>query len=100
MDIILKVKINIINAHSISPNFIDDKLVSIDTNEPFKFDVFQDKEENQKRYESVGRLIDQAIFDLLESKCQLQRVAVPVWLFYFNFFFYRLFFLKDQSEKG
>jgi hypothetical protein len=60
---------------------IDDKLVSIETNEPFKFDVFTDKEENQKRYESIGRLIDNAVFELLESSCQLQRITVPVCLF-------------------
>ncbi len=59
---------------------IDGKLVSIETNEPFKFDVFTDKEENQKRYETIGRLIDNAVFDLLENTCQLQRVTVPVCL--------------------
>ncbi|CAF1168591.1 unnamed protein product [Adineta ricciae] len=59
-------------------HFKNDKLVSIDTNEPFKFDVFEDKEENQKRYETIGRLVDNAVFDLLESKCQLQRVTVPI----------------------
>jgi hypothetical protein len=59
---------------------LDGKLVSIETNEPFKFDVFEDKEENQSRYEAIGRLIDEAVFELLESKCNLQRVTIPVCL--------------------
>jgi hypothetical protein len=52
--------------------------VSIETNEPFKYDIFTDKDENQKRYESIGRLIDDAVFEKLESECHLQRVRVPV----------------------
>ncbi|UJR15111.1 hypothetical protein I4U23_002077 [Adineta vaga] len=59
-------------------HFKNDKLVSIESNEPFKFDVFDDKEENQKRYETIGKLIDNAVFDLLESTCKLQRVTVPI----------------------
>jgi hypothetical protein len=60
---------------------LDGKLVSIETNAPFEFNVFSDKEENQQRYENIGRLIDDAVFDLLESKCKLQRVKIPVGLF-------------------
>ncbi|CAF3793740.1 unnamed protein product [Rotaria sordida] len=59
-------------------HFKNDKLVSIETGKPFKFDVFSDNDENQKRYESVGKLIDNAVFELLENTCQLQRITVPV----------------------
>ncbi|CAF4993994.1 unnamed protein product, partial [Rotaria sp. Silwood1] len=59
-------------------HFKKGKLVSIETGKPFKFDVFSDQEENQKRYESIGKLIDNAVYELLENTCQLQRVIVPV----------------------
>ncbi|CAF4221836.1 unnamed protein product [Adineta steineri] len=59
-------------------HFKNGKLVSIASDEPFKFNVYTDSEENQKRYESIGRSVDDAIFDLLESTCQLQRVSVPI----------------------
>ncbi len=63
---------------------LDGKLVSIQGNQPFKFDVFTDKEENQKRYETIGKLIDDAVFEKLESECNLKRVVVPVCLFVVN----------------
>lgn len=60
---------------------IDGKFVSIETNEPFKFDVYADKDENQSRYETIGRLVDNAVYDELEKQCKLKRVIVPVCLF-------------------
>ncbi|CAF4273670.1 unnamed protein product, partial [Rotaria sp. Silwood2] len=59
-------------------HFKNGKLVSIETDKPFKFDVFSDNEENQKRYETIGKLVDNAVFELLEKTCHLQRVTVPV----------------------
>lgn len=59
---------------------LEGKLISIETNEPFKFDVFNDADENQQRYEAIGKLIDEAVFDKLESECHLQRQTVPVSL--------------------
>lgn len=58
--------------------FHNGKLVSIETNESFKFDVYEDKDENQKRYETIGKLIDEAVYEKLESECHLNRVTVPV----------------------
>ena len=57
---------------------LDHKLVSIDTNGPFEFNYYTDQEENQKRYETIGKLIDEKIFDLLENECRLDRVTIPV----------------------
>lgn len=57
---------------------LDGKLVSIETNESFKFDVYEDNDENQKRYETIGKLIDEAVYEKLESECHLNRVTVPV----------------------
>lgn len=58
--------------------FHNGKLLSIETNELFKFDAYEDKDENQKRYESIGKLIDEAIYEKLESECHLNRVSVPI----------------------
>lgn len=58
--------------------WLDGKFLSIETNEPFKYDVFNDADENQKRYETIGRLVDEAVFEKLESECHLQRQNVPV----------------------
>ena len=63
-------------------DILDGKLVSIDADEPFKFDVFADDQENQKRYESIGKLVDNVVYELLENECHLQRVTIPVGLFY------------------
>jgi hypothetical protein len=79
---------------------LDGKFVSIETNEPFKFDIFPDKGENQKRYETIGRLIDDAVFEKLESECHLQRVIVPVCSFLTNEKrIFSLIFFKDRCKK-
>ncbi|CAM4801047.1 unnamed protein product [Rotaria magnacalcarata] len=59
-------------------HFKNGKLVTIETDEPFEFNFHSDNDENQKRYESIGKLIDESIFKLLESECHLKRVTVPV----------------------
>ena len=57
---------------------IDEKFVSIDDDEPFQFNVYSDPEENQKRYEAIGKLVDEAVFEMLQHRCGLTRVTIPV----------------------
>jgi len=45
-------------------------------NEPFVFDVFKDKQKNQKRYEALGEIITTHVYGLLES-ASLRRLPVP-----------------------
>lgn len=45
--------------------------------EPFKFDVYETKDENQKRYEAIGELCTEHIYMMLEQNVGLERVYVP-----------------------
>ena len=48
------------------------------TDRPFEFDVFGgNRGKNQKRYEAIGALMDQAVFQLLEDEGGLTRMAFP-----------------------
>ncbi|OQR73451.1 hypothetical protein BIW11_09724 [Tropilaelaps mercedesae] len=53
------------------------QLRHIQTNKPFEFAVFGSHEQNQKRYEALGCLIDEYVYDLL-IKEGLERVEAPV----------------------
>ena len=61
---------------------LDGRLVSIESKKPFQFDVFQNNDENQKRYETIGKLIDEAVFEKLEEEGHLQRQIVPVGILF------------------
>jgi hypothetical protein len=50
-----------------------------ETDKPFVFVVKEgDKQYNQAHYEALGELLTDYVYDLLETKAQLQRVTLPV----------------------
>ena len=79
---------------------LDHKLVSTDTNGPFEFNHYADQEENQKRYETIGKLIDEKIFDLLENECHLDRVTIPVGILLLERFFRSSIEIRFRSMQN
>ena len=60
---------------------IDGKLVSIGDEQPFEFYVYPNNGDNQRRYHTIGRLVDDYIYDLMERDLQLRRIPIPVCVF-------------------
>ncbi|XP_064609750.1 cotranscriptional regulator ARB2A-like [Liolophura sinensis] len=57
----------------------DGKLGDIETGEPFVFKVrSHDDSYNQKRYEALGEVITEYVYELLEKEANLKRVHIPV----------------------
>jgi len=57
------------------------KLQEIDDNgdftgEGFKFDVYPSHAENQRRYQAIGEILNEEVYDLLESRGNLEKVMV------------------------
>ena len=46
------------------------------TGDGFKFDVYPTKEENQKRYEELGEVMDREVYKLLETRGKLEKIEV------------------------
>ncbi|XP_053164881.1 putative protein FAM172B [Hemicordylus capensis] len=53
------------------------ELRHIDTNEPFVFNYQNSYDSNHKRYQVLGHLITQYVYELLEKACKLQRIYIP-----------------------
>nr|XP_056714353.1 putative protein FAM172B [Euleptes europaea] len=49
-----------------------------DTNEPFVFHYNNSHDSNHKRYEVLGHLITQYVYELLEQVCKLQKIYIPI----------------------
>jgi len=84
MDIVLKVNISKIGCSWYFVNYIfeiDGKLVSIENGKPFEFNVYSNKEDNRKRYHSIGRLVDNYVYGLMENDLQLRRITIPVCIY-------------------
>ncbi len=62
---------------------LDGKLVSTEDGKPFEFNVYLNDEDNNKRYHSIGRLVDNYVYNLLETECYLRRMTIPVCIFGF-----------------
>lgn len=57
----------------------DGQLRHIETDERFEFEVRKDDPKyNQKRYEALGEVITEYVYDLLETEVGLKRITVPV----------------------
>lgn len=57
----------------------DGKLRDVKTEEPFKFVVDEDNHKyNQKRYEALGNIITEYVYQLLEDKHNLKKFTIPV----------------------
>ncbi|XP_074020320.1 putative protein ARB2BP [Numenius arquata] len=57
---------------------IKGELRHLDTNEPFVFNYYKNSlEQNHKRYQVLGHLITQYVYELLERVCMLQKVYIP-----------------------
>ncbi|KAM9277678.1 putative protein ARB2BP [Cariama cristata] len=57
---------------------IKGELRHLDTNESFVFNYYKNAhEQNHKRYEVLGHLITQYVYELLERVCMLQKVYIP-----------------------
>ncbi|CAF0993057.1 unnamed protein product [Didymodactylos carnosus] len=56
----------------------NEKFVQIDIDAPFEYELYKNKEDNQKRYETIGKLLDKEIYTLLETECHLTRIIIPV----------------------
>ncbi|CAF1239900.1 unnamed protein product, partial [Didymodactylos carnosus] len=54
------------------------KLVQINGDEPFIYNVYKSKEDNKKRYSAIGKLVEKEIYRLLETECDLDRVPIPI----------------------
>uniref|UniRef100_H3BAL8 ARB2 cotranscriptional regulator A n=1 Tax=Latimeria chalumnae TaxID=7897 RepID=H3BAL8_LATCH len=49
------------------------------TGEPFVFNYREDLHRwNQKRYEALGQIITQHVYDLLENECKLKKIYLPI----------------------
>ena len=57
--------------------WVDGKMVD-EEGEPFKFSVYSSKRENQKRYEAIGDIVTQDIYNKLETEFGLVRTHLPV----------------------
>ncbi|XP_012985162.2 putative protein FAM172B [Melopsittacus undulatus] len=57
---------------------IKGELRHLDTNESFVFNYYKNAhEQNHKRYQVLGNLITQYVYELLERVCMLQKVYIP-----------------------
>ncbi|XP_033107488.1 myb-like protein X isoform X2 [Anneissia japonica] len=57
----------------------DGQLRDTETDEPFQFVIKPDDHYyNQKRYEALGEILNNHVYDLLESECNLKRIPVPL----------------------
>uniref|UniRef100_A0A8C5I8U2 Arb2 domain-containing protein n=1 Tax=Gouania willdenowi TaxID=441366 RepID=A0A8C5I8U2_GOUWI len=57
----------------------DGQLRHIKTGEPFVFNAREDLHRwNQKRYEALGEIITQYVYELLEKKCNMTKAILPV----------------------
>ncbi|XP_009991695.1 PREDICTED: putative protein FAM172B [Chaetura pelagica] len=57
---------------------IKGELRHLDTNESFVFNYYKNAhEQNHKRYQVLGHLITQYVYELLERVCMLQKVYIP-----------------------
>ncbi|XP_037632585.1 cotranscriptional regulator FAM172A homolog isoform X2 [Sebastes umbrosus] len=55
------------------------QLRHINTGEPFVFNAREDLHRwNQKRYEALGEIITQYVYELLEKKCNMTKAILPV----------------------
>ncbi|XP_067010373.2 FAM172 family protein homolog CG10038 isoform X2 [Anabrus simplex] len=57
---------------------IDPKTKKV-TDEPFEFNVSDDPDYNQKRYEALGEVLTYYMYDILESRLRLRRLDVPLY---------------------
>ena len=55
---------------------IDDKGTITDSG--FKFDVHESKAENQKRYEEIGQIMDNVVYELLVNEGNLKKILVRI----------------------
>ncbi|XP_065835128.1 cotranscriptional regulator ARB2A-like [Oscarella lobularis] len=63
------------------------RIEDIETGKPFQFVVREDDRQfNQARYEALGKVVDETIFQLLETDCGLRKIEIP--------------FDKDEEEPG
>ncbi|XP_063161670.1 putative protein ARB2BP [Candoia aspera] len=53
------------------------ELRHVDTNETFVFNYQNSYKDNHKRYQILGQLITQYIYELLEKACNLQKIYIP-----------------------
>lgn len=53
------------------------ELRHVETNEPFLFNYQNSYDNNHKRYQVLGHLITQYIYELLEKTCKLQKICIP-----------------------
>lgn len=54
------------------------ELRHIETQRPFVFNYYKNvPERNSKRYQALGHLLEQYIYELLEKVCKLQKVYIP-----------------------
>ncbi|XP_037772774.1 cotranscriptional regulator FAM172A homolog [Penaeus monodon] len=59
--------------------FKDGKLKNIQTGEPFVFAVSpDDRDYNQKRYEALGELVQQDVYQLVKRECGMIKASVPI----------------------
>ncbi|XP_054829316.1 putative protein FAM172B [Eublepharis macularius] len=54
------------------------ELRHVDTNEPFNFNYNNSLDSNHKRYEALGHLIIEYVYELLEQVCKLQKIYIPI----------------------
>lgn len=57
--------------------WVDGKLRDKEGN-PFKYDVYPTKRENQNRYEAIGELITLDVYRMLETDYHLKRTPIPL----------------------
>uniref|UniRef100_A0A8C6Z4B1 Arb2 domain-containing protein n=1 Tax=Nothoprocta perdicaria TaxID=30464 RepID=A0A8C6Z4B1_NOTPE len=57
---------------------IKGELRHVDTNESFVFNYYKNAHErNHKRYQALGHVLSQYVYELLEGECLLQKVYIP-----------------------
>ncbi|XP_015668759.1 putative protein FAM172B [Protobothrops mucrosquamatus] len=56
------------------------ELKHVDTNEPFVFNYQKSYKDNHKRYQILGQLVTQYVYELLEKTFSLQKIHIPTYV--------------------
>ena len=52
--------------------------------QPFEFDVYSNKDDNNRRYHAIGRLVDLHIYRMMEHELGLRCISIPVCEFIYK----------------
>ena len=65
------------NLQSVGHEFVNGKLIDIETSKPFKFHVYDDETKNQERYRIIGNKVTHYVYHLLENDYSMTKAKIP-----------------------